>query len=33
LIELISSDTHETITSARRKKALTRINEKGKSSS
>ena len=33
LIELISSDTHETITSARRKKALTRINEKSKSSS
>ena len=32
LIELISSDTHETITSARRKKALTRINEKDKSS-
>jgi superfamily II DNA or RNA helicase len=32
LIELISSDTHETITSARRKKALTRINEKGKGS-
>lgn len=32
LIELISSDTHETITSARRKKALTRINEKNKSS-
>jgi superfamily II DNA or RNA helicase len=32
LIELISSDTHETITSARRKKALTRINEKEKSS-
>ena len=31
LIELISSDTHETITSAKRKNALTRIDEKGKS--
>ncbi|MGA9744439.1 MAG: DEAD/DEAH box helicase [Nitrososphaeraceae archaeon] len=32
LIELISSGTHETITSARRKKALIRINEKDKRS-
>jgi superfamily II DNA or RNA helicase len=30
LIEIISSDTRETGTSVKRKKALTRINEKGK---
>jgi len=33
LIEIISSDTRETSTSAKRKKALTRINEKGNNGS